>query len=73
MTPDNPGITNSFDTIEDSVAAGKTVDEAVEMLTLEIERFLFFKRYELIDTGRYWLNRDLKRCLVDEGKVVIID
>ena len=54
-----PGITNNFDTIEDSVTAGKTVDEAVEMLNLEIERFLFFKRYDLIDTGRYWLNRDL--------------
>ena len=68
-----PGITSSFDTIEDSVAAGKTVDEAVKMLNLEIERFLFFKRYDLIDTGRYWLNRDLKRCLVDEGEVVVID
>jgi len=22
---------------------------------------------------RYWLNRDLKRCLVDEGKVVVLD
>ena len=68
-----PGITSSLDTIEDSVTAGKTVDEAVEMLTLEIERFLFFKRYDLIDTGRYWLNKDLKRCLVDEGKVIVID
>ena len=68
-----PGITSSFDTIEDSVAAGKTVDEAVEMLSLEIERFLFFKRYDLIDTGRYWLNKDLRRCLVDDGKVVVID
>ena len=31
------------------------------------------KRYDLIDAGRYWLNRDLKRCLVDDGKVVVID
>ncbi len=68
-----PGITNGLDTIEDSVEAGKTVDDAVEMLNCEIERFLFFKKHELIDTGRYWLNRDLKRCLVDEGVVVVID
>ena len=33
----------------------------------------FFKKFDLIDTGRYWLNRDLKRCIVDDGKVVVID
>jgi hypothetical protein len=68
--PDLPG---DIDTIEDAVAAGKAVDEAIEMLEMEKERFAFFKRYDLIDTGRYWLNRDLKRCLVDDGKVVVTD
>jgi len=64
---------DEFDTIEDSVVAGKTIDEAIEMLEAEKQNFEFFKRYDLIDTGRYWLNRDLKRCLVDDGKVVVID
>jgi len=63
-----PGV----ETIEDAVPAGKSVDEAMEMFDIEKERFEFFKRYDLIDAGRYWLNRDLKRCLVDEGKVVVI-
>ena len=61
-----------LETIEDVVPAGPTVDEAMESLEAERQRFEFFKRYDLIDTGRYWLNRDLKRCLVDEGKVVVI-
>jgi len=64
---------DGFDTIEDAVAAGKSIDEAVEMLDMERERFEFFKRYDLIDASRYWLNRDLKRCLVDEEQVVVID
>jgi len=64
-----PGL----EVIEDTVAAGKTISEAVEMFEIEKERFEFFKRYDLIDAGRYWLNRDLKRCLVDDGKVVVID
>jgi hypothetical protein len=68
--PDLPG---DLETIEDAVVAGKTIDEAIEMLEAERQSFEFFKRYDLIDTGRYWLNRDLKRCLVDEGKVVVID
>jgi hypothetical protein len=68
-----PGETGGVDVIEDTVPAGKTIDEAVEMLEAERQRFEFFKRYDLIDTGRYWLNRDLKRCLVDDGKVVVID
>ena len=68
--PDTP---DDFDTIEDSVSAGKTVDEAIEMMVCERHRFEFFKRYDLIDTGRYWLNRDLKRCLIDDGEVVVID
>ena len=59
--------------IEDSVAAGRTIDEATVSLEAERQRFEFFKRYDLIDTGRYWLNRDLKRCLVDDGKVIVID
>jgi hypothetical protein len=68
--PDLPG---DVDTIEDAVSAGKNIDEAIEMFDMEKERFEFFKRFDLIDTGRYWLNRELKRCLVDEGKVVVID
>ena len=68
--PDLPG---EIDTIEDVVPAGKSIDEAIEMFDMEKEQFEFFKRYDLIDTGRYWLNRDLKRCLVDDGKVVVID
>jgi hypothetical protein len=68
--PDLPG---DVDTIDDAVPAGKTIDEAVESLEVERQRFEFFKRYDLIDTGRYWLNRELKRCWVDDGKVVVID
>lgn len=64
-----PGL----EVIEDTVAAGKSIDEAIEVFEIEKERFEFFKRYDLIDAGWYWLNRDLKRCLVDEGKVVVID
>ena len=62
-----------FESIEDAVDAGKSINEAMEMFKTEKERFGFFKRYDLIDTGRYWLNRELKRCLVDDGKVVVID
>jgi len=68
-----PDTTDGFDVIEDAVSAGKTVDEAVEMLEAEREHFEFFKRYDLIDASRYWLSRDLKRCLVDDGQVIVID
>lgn len=68
-----PGAEDGLDTIEDAVPAGKSIDEAIDMFDMEKERFEFFKRFDLIDTGRYWLNKDLKRCLVDEGKVVVID
>lgn len=68
-----PDVPEELTPIEDSVPAGKTIDEALECLRNEMERFLFFRRYDLIDTGRYWLNRDLKRCVVDEGKVVVMD
>jgi hypothetical protein len=68
-----PDAVPGLEVIEDAVAAGKSIDEAVETLKIEKERFEFFKRYDLIDAGRYWLNRDLKRCLVDDGKVVVID
>ena len=68
-----PDSENGLDVIEDAVPAGKSVDEAVQMLDIEKERFEFFKHYNIIDAGRYWLNRDLKRCLVDDGKVVVID
>ena len=69
----HPGGNEDVDNIEDAVPAGKTIDEAVEMLEAERQRFEFFKEFDLIDTGRYWLNIDLKRCLVDDGKVVVID
>jgi len=68
-----PDLPEDFETIEDSVDAGKSIDQAVEMLEAEQQRFEFFRRYDLIDTGRYWLNRDLKQCLVDDGKVVVLD
>lgn len=68
-----PGLPEDFETIEDSVNAGKTIDEAIENMETERQRFAFFKRFDLIDTGRYWLNRDLKRCLVDDEKVIVID
>lgn len=67
--PDQP---DCIDTIEDAVGAGRTIDEAFESLELEKQRFEFFKRYDLIDAGRYWLNRDLRRCFVDDGRVVVI-
>ena len=68
-----PDLPRDIETIEDAVPAGKSVDEAIEIFDMEKERFEVFKRYDLIDTGRYWLNRDLKRCLVDEGQVLVID
>ena len=68
-----PDLAEGLETIEDAVPAGKTIDEAAQMLEAERQRFEFFKRYDLIDTGRYWLNRDLKRCLVDDGQVIVID
>ena len=63
---------DGFDVIEDAVSAGGNIEEAVQMLDIEKDRFEFFKRYDLIDTQRYWLNRDLKRCLVDGGRVVVM-
>lgn len=68
-----PDSSPDSQTIDDSVVAGRNIDEAIGILDEQKERFEFFKRYDLIDTGRYWLNRDLKRCLVDEGKVIVID
>jgi hypothetical protein len=68
-----PDLPEDFETIEDSVDAGKTIDEAIEAMEAERQRFEFFKKFDLIDTGRYWLNRDLKRCIVDDGKVIIMD
>jgi len=68
--PDRP---EGLENIEDAVPAGKTMDEAVCMLEAEKERFEFFKRYGLIDAGRYWLNRELKRCVVEDGRVIVID
>ena len=68
-----PDLPEDCETIEDSVDAGKTIDEAIESMEAERQRFAFFKKFDLIDTGRYWLNRDLKRCLVDDEKVIVID
>jgi len=69
----HPDLPEDFETIEDSVDAGKTIDEAIEAMEAERQRFEFFKKFDLIDTGRYWLNRDLKRCIVDDEKVIILD
>jgi len=67
------GLSDESGSIDDAVPAGKTVEEAAEVLEAERQRFEFFKRYDLIDAGRYWLNRDLERCLVDDGQVIVID
>ena len=68
-----PDLPEDVETIEDSVEAGKTINEALESIELERQRFEFFKKFDLIDTRRYWLNRDLKRCLVEDGQVIVID
>jgi hypothetical protein len=68
-----PGLSEGLESIEDAVPAGKSIDEAVAMLEAERERFEFFQRYDLIDAGRYWLNRGLQRCFVEEGRVVVMD
>ena len=68
-----PDLPEDFETIEDCVNAGKTIDEAIESMEAERQRFAFFKKFDLVDTGRYWLNRDLKRCMVDDEKVIVID
>lgn len=62
-----------IETIEDSFTAGKTIDDAIAALEAERQRFEFFKQFDLVDTGRYWLNRELKRCLVMDGQVIVID
>ena len=66
------GLSEDVETIEDAVPAGTTIDEGMAMLEAERERFEFFRRYDLIDAGRYWLNRQLKRCVVTHGRVVVI-
>jgi len=66
------GLSDESGSIDDAVPAGKTVEEAAEVLEAERQRFEFFKRHDLIDTGRYWLNRDLKRCVVDDGQVIVL-
>ena len=68
-----PDMPDEVETIEDSFTAGKTIDEAIAAIEAERQRFEFFKEFDLIDTGRYWLNRDLKRCLVMDGQVIVID
>jgi hypothetical protein len=64
---------DELEAIEDSCPAGKTIDEAMEALESEKQRFEFLSKFDLIDTGRYWLNRDMKRCLVIDGQVIVID
>jgi len=59
--------------IEDEFDAGETIEEAIFNLETEKQWFEFFHKHDLIDTGRYWLDRDLKRCLVDNGQVIVID
>ena len=66
------GLSEDVENIEDAVPAGTTIDEAVAMLEAERERFELLRRYDLIDAGRYWLNRQLKRCVVTDGRVVVI-
>jgi len=46
-----PELYDYFSTIEDAVEAGKTTDGAIEFLQNEIERFLFFRRHDLMDAG----------------------
>lgn len=70
MYPDMP---DECEIIEDLFHAGKTIDEAIEALEAERQHFEFFKKFDLIDDGRYWLNRDLKRCLVMDGQVTVLD
>jgi len=68
-----PGLPEGLESIEDAVPAGATVEEALAALEAERERLEFFQRYDLIDAGRYWLNRELKRCFVEDGRVVVMD
>ena len=68
-----PDMEEEFKTIEDSFDAGRTIDEAIKALDAKRQRFEFFKQHDLIDTGRYWLNRKLQRCLVIDGQVIVVD
>lgn len=47
----SPDLPEHFETIEDSEDAGGAVDETIASLEAERQRFEFFKRYDLIDTG----------------------
>jgi hypothetical protein len=68
-----PGMPDDLESIADAVPVGTSIDEATASLEDEREHFEFFKRYDLIDTGRYWLNRELQRCFVEDGQVVVMD
>ena len=68
-----PGLSEDLESIEDAVPAGRSIEEALASLEADRERFEFFQRYDLIDAGRYWLNRELKRCFVEDGRVVVMD
>jgi len=52
-----PELPEDVASIDDSVVAGKTIDEAIEMSEGERQRFESFKQYDLIDTGRYWVTK----------------
>ncbi len=67
-----PGLPEGLENVEDAVPAGQSIDEALAMLESEKVRFEFFQRYDLIDAERYWLNRDLRRCLVVDGQVIVM-
>jgi hypothetical protein len=67
------GLPDDLECIGDVVPLGGSIDEAVASLENEREHFDFFRRHDLIDTGRYWLNRELKRCLVEDGRVIVMD
>ena len=67
-----PGLAADVERVDDAVPAGSSIDEAIALLEAEWGRFEFFQRYDLIDTGRYWLNRELQRCMVEDGRVVVI-
>ena len=68
-----PGSPTDLDHVEDAVPAGSSIDEAIALLEAERGRFEFFQRYDLIDDGRYWLNRQRQRCIVEDGRVVVMD
>jgi hypothetical protein len=68
-----PGEPEDVESIDDVVSVGSSIDEAIATFEAEREHFEFFKRYDLIDAGRYWLNRELQRCFIEDGRVIVMD